>query len=454
MKSLPGSLRPLWGLLLASSALAQAPCDPNVPRALVLSGGGSRGAFEAGAMYHLIVHRGCDFVDIAGVSVGGLNASFVGAAPTGINSQKKLQDQTKELVTAWRNVPGPEQFLIPRFLGPVRMALFGIESLYDFEPARKWIGQHIDPDAIHRSGRNVRIGTVNFYDGRYHEITPGTPSPLKPPSPELLGNLDLYREFVLGGALIPVFGEMPRIRGPKDDNDSEDWPQYADGGLRHQTPLPGYFDPCDILTTQMESPQLSEIERTRRPNCLYPRSAPQHEKVQELMVVMSAPYDPRNDEIGPPPEFPKTQNRKHVKDGRKILERTVMDIVLDSPYRWDAGFTIVANHVLKWRADLYDSAKGSLSSAEFAKFKTIFDLKNKDFPVESFNSDLEVGSRPYNFGIVCPTKRLGAIYGFDRKEIRRQLNEGCLSANKMMVDSFQGQDQESLCIRDLPLPFP
>jgi predicted acylesterase/phospholipase RssA len=85
-------MRRLWsvcGFLLAGTlasggaATAQTPCQAGVPRALVLSGGGSKGAFEAGAMYHLIVHRGCDFVDIAGVSVGGLNASYVGAAPMG-----------------------------------------------------------------------------------------------------------------------------------------------------------------------------------------------------------------------------------------------------------------------------------------------------------------------------------------------------------------------------------
>jgi hypothetical protein len=47
-------------------------CDPGKRRALVLSGGGLKGAFQAGATYHLIVHRHCDFHEIAGVSVGSL----------------------------------------------------------------------------------------------------------------------------------------------------------------------------------------------------------------------------------------------------------------------------------------------------------------------------------------------------------------------------------------------
>ena len=44
-------------------------CDPGKKRALVLSGGGLKGAFQAGATYHLIVHRHCDFREIAGVSI-------------------------------------------------------------------------------------------------------------------------------------------------------------------------------------------------------------------------------------------------------------------------------------------------------------------------------------------------------------------------------------------------
>ena len=35
-------------------------CDPGKNRALILSGGGLKGAFQAGAAYHFIVHRHCD----------------------------------------------------------------------------------------------------------------------------------------------------------------------------------------------------------------------------------------------------------------------------------------------------------------------------------------------------------------------------------------------------------
>ena len=44
-------------------------------RALVLSGGGSKGAFEVGAIAHLI-NKKVDFQLFTGTSVGALNAAF------------------------------------------------------------------------------------------------------------------------------------------------------------------------------------------------------------------------------------------------------------------------------------------------------------------------------------------------------------------------------------------
>src|SRR2546425_9394207 len=70
------------------------PRDPEggliTDRALVLSGGGAKGAFEAGAVYHLVVHRGCDFTDLSGVSAGALNAAFLAQAPSRSQSQANL----------------------------------------------------------------------------------------------------------------------------------------------------------------------------------------------------------------------------------------------------------------------------------------------------------------------------------------------------------------------------
>jgi len=79
-------------LTISSSAFAQDLkfCTPNTARALVLSGGGAKGAFEVGALWHLIKHRKCDFQDISGVSVGALNGAILAQAPRAIDPQESL----------------------------------------------------------------------------------------------------------------------------------------------------------------------------------------------------------------------------------------------------------------------------------------------------------------------------------------------------------------------------
>ena len=49
-------------------------------RAVVMSGGGSKGAFQAGALDYLIQDQGLDFQVIAGVSTGSLNSVVLSQA--------------------------------------------------------------------------------------------------------------------------------------------------------------------------------------------------------------------------------------------------------------------------------------------------------------------------------------------------------------------------------------
>ena len=112
-------------LLLASmpnyAAYAQFdPCGSGHDRALVLSGGGAKGAFEAGAIYHLVYQRGCDFGDIAGVSVGALNGSYLAQASEDGDSLANLKLAADGLVEFWKGITGPDEVLKPRFLGEVR----------------------------------------------------------------------------------------------------------------------------------------------------------------------------------------------------------------------------------------------------------------------------------------------------------------------------------------------
>jgi hypothetical protein len=70
-------------------------CEPEKKRALVLSGGGLKGAFQAGAIYHFVVHRRCDFREIAGVSVGSLNAVILAQAQRDENPEASLKNMAE-----------------------------------------------------------------------------------------------------------------------------------------------------------------------------------------------------------------------------------------------------------------------------------------------------------------------------------------------------------------------
>src|SRR5437764_9650407 len=112
-------------ILLASVAVsrAQDPCESLDRRALVFSGGGIKGAFEAGAAYHLIVHRGCDFHDFAGVSVGALNAAILAqAAPSSdrLESLASLSERAEGMAWIWDSLRGGRDIVRPRKLGQVR----------------------------------------------------------------------------------------------------------------------------------------------------------------------------------------------------------------------------------------------------------------------------------------------------------------------------------------------
>lgn len=70
----------LLAFVSAQTAHADDPCANQKQRAVVMSGGGAKGTFEAGAIYHLVVQRHCDFHEFSGCSVGALNGAFLAQA--------------------------------------------------------------------------------------------------------------------------------------------------------------------------------------------------------------------------------------------------------------------------------------------------------------------------------------------------------------------------------------
>src|SRR6266536_1134910 len=160
-------------------------------RALVLSGGGSRGAFEVGVADYLINDLGLDFQVIAGVSTGSLNAVMLaqGRGPDG------LRAQLAALKDPWFGVKSSDDVYTTRFFGKV-LAFVLKDSIYSSKPVRQKIWQQVAPERLRGSGRELRIGAVGLESGAYHAIDQRNPE---------------VREWALASASMPLFFPPVRI---------------------------------------------------------------------------------------------------------------------------------------------------------------------------------------------------------------------------------------------------
>ena len=447
------------GLLLLAVAFVPAawaqsasPCAPQVPRALVLSGGGAKGAFEAGATYHLVIHRGCDFKDFSGVSAGALNVAYLAQAPVQGDSLANLQKQALGLVDLWRNIRGAKQVMRGKFLAVPRLLIFGTESVKNFTPLRTLIQREVSPEALLHSGREVHLGTVSFYDGTYREVTPDSPQLLTPAQ---------FLDYIYASALIPVYGTMPRIQEHKDQPpDSEYWSQFSDGGVRHPTPVAGYFPVCGVKTSLLLQQFLRVVPAPPAPPspptrvdvfCDPDRPAPAtppHRNLTQLFVLIANPYDPASDHLPPPGCCRDPKGVRHVRNGKEVLWRT-LEVVLNSPYRWDLSYALMANDSLRSRSDLLDWARANLNPKALDQFTREFG--DESFPVGSYHSSPDANwSLPYDIVLVTPKKEYGGTYQFDPANIRKQLHEGCLTADATMKAQFQLASMKTQCDTDFP----
>lgn len=436
----PGSPSVVKGNI-AAAAQSVDYCDPGMKRALVMSGGGLKGAFQAGAVYHLIIHRHCDFREFSGVSVGSLNAVILAQAARDENpdaSLKNLTERAEKLVKVWQDIRSSKQILKPRWPGwmwalAVRYGLFGVESVNTFDPLMKLIHDNVDVDALAERGRPVRVGSVSFWDGTYREVGPNATFPNN--------DRKYFLNYVYASALIPVVGKMPRIQQSEEESDPRRWPQYGDGGILNNTPIFNYFRKC--------SPQDQTADETR---CLawLRAGTPAPQEVQQLFVVVTAPFTKHVDTHPIPPKL-LSRGSQQVTDGRKILLRTI-DLILETDFREDLTLMLESNAVLAWRKQIYDAATAGLGPEQRTEFDQKFAEINRSFPLHSYNEPPDGGpSLPYDAVVVAPDKVYAESFEVDPENIALQLHSGCLEADLMMQAEFHMASRKEKCLARFPL---
>jgi NTE family protein len=219
--------------------------------ALVMSGGGARGAYEAGVLSYVLddlprrLGRPIRFQIVTGSSVGAVHACYVAATMGN-------PDAGRGLVAIWRSldVSGVYRLGVTdvvnvplRLLGLARARIVAAEKdiperltgLLDTLPLEQLVRDRIpweglrhnvdagDIDAVAIAATEIRSGkTIVWVDNREKQVTRWARDPFVIARPAALGPA-----HALASAAIPFLFPAPRIDGS----------YFCDGGLRLNTPL-------------------------------------------------------------------------------------------------------------------------------------------------------------------------------------------------------------------------
>jgi NTE family protein len=187
-------------------------------RALILSGGGARGAFQIGVWKYLKEQNWTPDL-ICGTSVGAINAVAIG---TGMPLDHLFQIWTRY------HRPMIYRFRMLRFLANL---LFGrpLKPVMDTGPLRKMLSRYLDIEALRKSQIDVIITAVNLLSARLH-----------------LFNQDVIDvDHVMASSAVPIIFPWQPIDGEP----------YWDGGVMANSPLfPALESGVDEIIVVLLSP--------------------------------------------------------------------------------------------------------------------------------------------------------------------------------------------------------
>jgi NTE family protein len=174
-------------------------------RALVLSGGGVKGAYQVGALRKWIHEDGNDYDIFCGTSVGALNSSYLSQFPRG---------ETKAAWEALRGLWGRvnETNVKKRWFPFGLLSALWKSSAYDSEPLQRWVLSELDEAKIKASRKHLRVVACSWNTGATKVATERAKD---------------ISQWVLASSSYPVLLRPIPLRGQL----------WTDGGLRVVTPL-------------------------------------------------------------------------------------------------------------------------------------------------------------------------------------------------------------------------
>ena len=193
--------------------------------ALVLSGGGAKGAFQAGAERYAREVKGYGWDIIAGVSVGALNAGML------------AMQKYSQLWELWGTISNNKVYTgrMKLWYAGLRI-LTGHRSVLGYRPLKEMIKREIDPALM---ATDLRIGAVSLLTGQYVQFRANDPN---------------FRDAVLASTAIPVFWTPVEVEphGP-----------MVDGGVRNVTPLGDILgdDPDEVVIINCNRQEPKTLDR-------------------------------------------------------------------------------------------------------------------------------------------------------------------------------------------------
>lgn len=179
-------------------------------RALVLSGGGSKGAYQLGVLQHLVACGDDDYEIVCGVSVGALNGALLASHELGT-----LDEAVNELTEFWQSITTSS--IHKRWFPFGKLHGLWKGSFYDSSPLQRLVKRRISRLALITSGRNFAVGAVNLNTGSYQIFTQTHPCIV---------------DAVLASSAFPAMLSPVKIMGD----------EWTDGGVRDVTPIKAAID--------------------------------------------------------------------------------------------------------------------------------------------------------------------------------------------------------------------
>lgn len=133
-------------------------------RAIVIAGGGSKGAFAVGCLQYLLKEQKIHYDISCGISAGAILAGFISQYKRG--EEKLCAETIKEM---WLQLDSSK--IYKRWFPFGQLHALWRNSFYNSSPLHKLIRNNISLDKIRQSGKKVHVGSVSLSSGKYKMFT-------------------------------------------------------------------------------------------------------------------------------------------------------------------------------------------------------------------------------------------------------------------------------------------